>query len=486
MSFFALKADCYFRRYGEIGYIVRPIVGMEEVVEEVGAIFLETLGYAPRDFEEIVAALVPCFSGVELDELREDALEFFEAFVADGFLTSSDTLEDFREEGFDYSTLEGRFAVRPFTNEEVEASEIFLEDYFKGHAYLQTLHIEVTSKCNERCIHCYIPHEEKITQMDADLMLEVLRQCRAMGVLTVVFSGGEAMLHPAFTEFVKEAKELDLNVTVLSNLTILTDEIIEVLKYRHTACVNVSLYAMRPEIHDAITKLKGSFEKTKKNILRLIENNIAVQISLPIMKENKDCFWEVINWGQDHKCTVVSDYLIMARSDRSVDNLVHRLTEEDLYEVVEGISKHSLTFINKPKSEGVFAYSQTAFPEPDQRVCGVGLTTMCMVASGKIYPCAGWQEYVCGDASQQTLQEIWESSKQLQYLRSLRMRSFEKCMKCEDYKYCLMCLSTNYNESSTGSIFEIPSIVCKAGHINHAVADKAMLRNKTEDINARK
>lgn len=70
---------------------------------------------------------------------------------------------------------------------------------------------------------------------------------------------------------------------------------------------------MYPEVHDEITKVRGSFIKTRDNILKLIDNNIPVQINCPIMKQNKNSFHQVIQWGQNNKCSVVTDYLIMAR-----------------------------------------------------------------------------------------------------------------------------------------------------------------------------
>jgi len=43
--------------------------------------------------------------------------------------------------------------------------------------------------------------------------------------------------------------------------------------------VQVSLYSMNAETHDSITKLPGSFVKTKVAILKLIEHDIPLQIS---------------------------------------------------------------------------------------------------------------------------------------------------------------------------------------------------------------
>ena len=472
VMYFALKSDCYFRKYDDIGYISRPIVGMEEVVDEIGAIFLEQLEYEPKSIECLVEQLCKIFQGENYDCIKNDAVEFYKRLSEDDFLNSSDILVTYKDEAFDYSTLKGRLAYKNLHSRNEQSSEIFLGEYSKGNPFLQNFHIELTSKCNERCIHCYIPHAQKNTDIEYDLMMNVLEQCRKMGVMTLVFSGGEPMLHPDFCKFVRRAKDLDFNVTILSNLTVLNDEIISSLKYRHVSCVNVSLYSMEPDIHDEITTINGSFEKTKKNILKLIENNIAVQINCPVMKQNKYSFHQVINWGQDHKCSVVTDYLIMGRSDRSIDNLDNRLTKDDLKYVIEKIAENSLVFRTNLKNEGVFAEGKTSNAEADERVCGVALSTVCMVANGDVYPCAGWQQYVCGNLREQTLESIWYDSPKIKYLRGIRLKEFEKCVGCEDYKYCLMCVSRNYNESPNSSMFDIPQISCDGARIHHEVSDE--------------
>ncbi len=65
---------------------------------------------------------------------------------------------------------------------------------------------------------------------------------------------------------------------------------------------------------------------------------------------------------------------------------------------------------------------------PDDKVCGVGMSTLCMVASGDVYPCAGWQRYVCGNIKNMPLRKIWDESPQVNYLRKLRQRDFKKCV----------------------------------------------------------
>ncbi|MBO4941588.1 MAG: radical SAM protein [Clostridia bacterium] len=466
--YYSLKSDCYYRKYGNIGYIIRPIVSIEEVVDNVGSLFVEKLSYEPRDIDEIVGELYNRFDGVDILELKKDVMSFFSKLAEDGFLNYGDDLSEYNNAGFDYSTLKGKLALKESNAHSEESSSKFLVEYFKNSPYLTTFHIELTSKCNERCVHCYIPHEKKDTDISSTLMYDVLKQCKDMGVLTVIFSGGEPMLHPDFCNYLHYAKDLDLNVTVLSNLTLLNKQIIKELSYKHASCVNVSLYSMQPDIHDKITGISGSFEITKNNILKLIDNNIPVQINCPVMKQNKSSFYDVIRWGQDHKCAVITDYLIMARYDGSVDNLKNRLSEEDLNDVINKLIEYDViiqsNILQKDKT--------TNSVNPDDRVCGVGMTTLCMIANGMVYPCAGWQKYICGDLNKNSLKEIWKNSPQVNFLRQLRQRDFKQCVNCEDAEYCLMCMGRNSNEASDGSIFYIPEITCSAAKINRKVINK--------------
>ena len=71
----------------------------------------------------------------------------------------------------------------------------------------------------------------------------------------------------------------------------------------------------------------------------MIENNIPVTINCPLMKENKDDFIELSHWAKAHNLLVKTDYCIMARCDRSTDNLNNRISLEDMeritYETID-------------------------------------------------------------------------------------------------------------------------------------------------------
>jgi hypothetical protein len=80
--------------------------------------------------------------------------------------------------------------------------------------------------------------------------------------------------------------------------------------------------------------MNGSFEKTKNAILKLIENDIPLQISCPIMKNNKNCYKDVVKWAEKYNIRVGSDHVIIARYDHAIKNLNCRLSIGEVMAVI--------------------------------------------------------------------------------------------------------------------------------------------------------
>ena len=62
---------------------------------------------------------------------------------------------------------------------------------------LLNLHIDLTYRCNERCVHCYLDHNSRDELTILDLQ-RVFAEARSLGTLFLTLSGGEPMLRPRF------------------------------------------------------------------------------------------------------------------------------------------------------------------------------------------------------------------------------------------------------------------------------------------------
>ena len=234
--YFKQKSNIIFRNYDSFGYITDNrnfgyrqtnsndnYIG-DKILSESGAVFFSVLQKKPQTIGDLAEKISKQFADVDIDTIKSDAQDFYYMLEQDGFIVSGETMQECNEKDirFSYKTSKPETIKKDSSSVIVyhnKSTQDFLEEYFDGKPQLTNLHIEITSKCNERCIHCYIPHENKINHIESDLFYDVLTQCKDMKLLHLTLSGGEPMLHRNFCEFLQKCNEYNFSVNVLSNLT---------------------------------------------------------------------------------------------------------------------------------------------------------------------------------------------------------------------------------------------------------------------------
>lgn len=133
-------------------------------------------------------------------------------------------------------------------------------DYAHDHRSLLSMMIELTTICNEKCVHCYIPEHTNIG-LKTDDIKRVVKEFREMGGLNLSLTGGEIFLRSDIYEIIEYARNLKLRVFLLTNGTLLGEKEIQLLKKYNIAELSISVYSLDDTIHDSITGVKGSLKK---------------------------------------------------------------------------------------------------------------------------------------------------------------------------------------------------------------------------------
>lgn len=484
--------NTFIRFIGEKGYITNQMTRHDRNYNETGADFLREITRQPQDVDDIVGRLQKIYGdSVSREELKADFIEFVEDLDKHLFIVSGNTPEelDAKDLDFSYSMENPKTLVDDFTQITEQHVGENTQDYMleatQRQPRLNGLQFELTSRCNERCIHCYIPNAKKNAGGDMPLekVCSLIDEFAEMGGLHVSLSGGEVFMHKDVIRIIQYCRKKDMMISILSNLIALRDDQIPFIKAANISLLQTSLYSMNPEIHDTITTVKGSFAKTKVAIEKLVAADIPLQISCPVMKANCKGYAKVLQYAQSLRCKAHTDYLMMAQSDLNTQNLANRISLEETEALLRDILEWDRDYKEKTLKQRPITDEIAFDPErfARQPLCGAGINGCCITENGDVYPCAGWQAMVCGNVYQQSLRDIWENSPQFAQVRAVTQGDFPECLECEARNYCAMCLVRNYNESN-GDMFKINKHFCEVAFLNKRIIEEYQNKEVAETL----
>ncbi len=306
------------------------------------------------------------------------------------------------------------------------------------HGIPLSVHIDVTYRCNERCGHCYLDHNDHGEMTTAEIQ-GILDQLAAAGTFFLTFSGGEVFLRRDFLELVAYSRKLLFNVKVKTNAVMIREFQAQELGRLGVEQVQISIYSHRPEVHDAITRLPGSLAKSVRAIRFLKKQGLKVTIANVLMKDNFEDYKGTQTLAQDLGVHYTLDPTITPKmdGDRSVLNL--------------RVSGTSLPTVFHDESLVGNVEEYCAPPSaPDDDImdgypCSAGHTSCYITPYAEVFPCVQFP-IVCGNLRQQRFEDIWRNAPQFHEVRSIRARDLTTCSGCRHVGTCSRCPGLAYME----------------------------------------
>ncbi|MDH5673150.1 MAG: radical SAM protein [Myxococcales bacterium] len=158
----------------------------------------------------------------------------------------------------------------------------------RGGGYRQ-LFVELTSRCNERCSHCYAEAgPDRDVELDWPTLEATLRDAALLGFPMVQLTGGDPLLSRSLVLAAELCAELGIEVTeIYTNGLALTPSL---LRRLHPMPISFafSFYSHLPAHHDAITATAGSHRRTLQAIGAALDSGKPVRVSVILMDRNRD------------------------------------------------------------------------------------------------------------------------------------------------------------------------------------------------------
>ena len=248
--------------------------------------------------------------------------------------------------------------------------------------------------CNQKCLHCYAAGQTlgETPELTTDQWRELLEKLRRANIPQVTFTGGEPTLRPDLPELVEAAQWF---VTRLNtNGRLLTPELCRRLSEASLDSVQVTLYAARRDVHNALVGAEG-FDDTVQGIRNAAAAGLIVSVNTPLCSLNRD-YAETLRFVHGLGVRYVTcSGLIPPGSAAGEESRATRLSQEELTDILRRAAEtaHGLGMELDFTSPGWL-------PEETLRdmglhlipSCGACLSNMALAPDGTVLPCQSWLE----------------------------------------------------------------------------------------------
>ncbi|MDP7978549.1 radical SAM protein [Bacillus sp. WLY-B-L8] len=166
----------------------------------------------------------------------------------------------------------------------------------KGYEIPMEILLEITNRCNLKCIHCYKEAGyDKKDDIDIKKLLTKLEYFKGH-IHSLQISGGEPMSHRYFFDILDYCTR-NFSTSLTTTATMINKH--NAHRFIDVDNVQVSVYAATPEEHDKITLVPGSFHRTMRGIQELVHKENNVTISSIITMENYMVLEDIIRLAVD-------------------------------------------------------------------------------------------------------------------------------------------------------------------------------------------
>jgi radical SAM protein with 4Fe4S-binding SPASM domain len=291
-----------------------------------------------------------------------------------------------------------------------------------------SVHVDLTMRCNERCVHCYRVIEDRGELTTAEVKALLADLARA-GTLYLTFSGGEIFLRPDLFELIAEAKRLRFDLRLKTNALLVTAARAARLRELGVRQVDISIYSADPAVHDGVTRIPGSLERSLAAIGWLRAAGLSVKLNCPLMRSNVDGYREVRALAERLGAACGIDPMITARNDGDASPVRLRIGRADLRRVLtDPVLSPEPPPVEVPATR----------PDLDDVACGAGHNACYVSAYGDVMPCVALP-IACGNVREQPFAEIWSAAPRMREVRAIRVRDLHTCAGCAASTFCMRC-----------------------------------------------
>ena len=282
--------------------------------------------------------------------------------------------------------------------------------------------IELTSSCNLGCSHCY--NEERFLEgrlikpirenLPTENFPAIARELVRNDVFATTLTGGEPLkTRDRLYQTAEVLAQENLDVTLNSNLTLLTEDDAQRLTDSGITGIMTSLFSNNPKTHDRITGIKGSHRRTLRGLGLLAKQNIPVAVNMVVSQHNRDHVYDTGIFVNSLGADSFQSAQAIPSNSGGLKHLEHSLTMENLLQYLEELHRVRQDTGMFVKLTNPIPYCLVWNDKPYLRylaetsTCTGGRTIIQVSPEGEVKPCP-MVDVSYGNILEEGLDVVWE------------------------------------------------------------------------------
>ena len=341
-----------------------------------------------------------------------------------------------------------------------------LHRYFGDKRVPVEASLEITRRCPLECQHCYnnLPMGDlaaRNRELSKQEYEQLLTELADMGVIWILFTGGEIFARKDFLEIYTFAKQKGFIITLFTNGILINEKIADYLSEYPPFAIEITLYGRTKETYEALTQLSGSFDRCMRGIHLLLDRGLPLKLKTVGTRINAH---EVVAMREFAELELGVDFkfdsLLNPRIDCSQAPLEVRLSPEE----VVALDLHWPKMASEYRQLLEQSTSRPAEPSKTVYVCGGGVKSFAIDPYGHMSICVISHRETY-DIRQGSVREGWD-----QFLLKVRQQERtqpSKCDSCRIRSVCSTCPATGELES--GDPQSPVEFLCEVAHLRATV-----------------
>ena len=320
----------------------------------------------------------------------------------------------------------------------------FIDETFMDIRAPFTAGFELTAKCNLNCIHCYAKPGRGHKDMSTEEFKAIYDKLVGYGLIDAYFTGGEILTRPDFSELYVHAKKKGVLLSLLTNITLLTDEHISLFKEYPVEVISTTMYGYTEEAYERVTGVKGSYKMFMRALELLQKNNIKYELKYVAMEQNYDDVYKMREFGKQLGVPMVIILDVHPMSDGCTEPMNYRLSPQESFEFDikdegrrrfwQDVAKELVSGEIKSRPQKVVERFEKGYLYP----CSIAHQHVFITSDYKMQGCvrASYRQY---DLRNGTFEEGWDYL-QREFLDKKSTPEY-KCNSCQYIRYCEHCVA---------------------------------------------